>query len=231
MKREKISEAMGNISFRHIKEAAEFKAEEKPPRSKTSWVKWASLAACFCLIITATLLLIPQFTRPGSGNNNVGEESANANPLSVGYWYTNNKEESVYFRTRMFYKACEDNTVTILLEKADNQPIYWHLKGMNIKDSWLDENGKPDYDATSYYASTDSQYEEYGIRVENAFKFIVNGEEASEFPTQAGLYEITIDFSKLAEKCTDLDYYLVSSYEAFYIGETKTVDYPNGWNK
>ena len=29
MKREKISEAMGNISSRHIKEAAEFKAEEK----------------------------------------------------------------------------------------------------------------------------------------------------------------------------------------------------------
>ena len=48
MKREKISEAMGNIGSRHIKEAAEFKAEEKPHRSKTHWVKWASLAACFC---------------------------------------------------------------------------------------------------------------------------------------------------------------------------------------
>ncbi|MBQ8311081.1 MAG: hypothetical protein IJX80_08740 [Clostridia bacterium] len=52
MKREKISEAMGNISSRHIKEAAEFKVEEKPHRSKTLWVKWVSIAACFCLIIT-----------------------------------------------------------------------------------------------------------------------------------------------------------------------------------
>ena len=52
MKREKISEAMGNISSRHIKEAAEYKAEEKPHRSKTPWVKWVSIAACFCLIIT-----------------------------------------------------------------------------------------------------------------------------------------------------------------------------------
>ena len=52
MNREIISEAMGNISSRHIKEAAEFKAEEKPHRSKTPWVKWASLAACFCLIIS-----------------------------------------------------------------------------------------------------------------------------------------------------------------------------------
>ena len=52
MKKEKISEAMGNISSRHIKEAAEYKAEEKPHRSKTPWVKWVSIAACFCLIIT-----------------------------------------------------------------------------------------------------------------------------------------------------------------------------------
>ena len=51
MKREKISEAMGNISSRHIKEAAEFKAEEKPHRNKTHWVKWASLAACLCLVV------------------------------------------------------------------------------------------------------------------------------------------------------------------------------------
>lgn len=42
---------MGNISSRHIKEAAEFKAEEKPHRSKNVWMKWVSIAACFCLII------------------------------------------------------------------------------------------------------------------------------------------------------------------------------------
>ena len=52
MKREKISEAMGNISSRHIEEAAEFKAEEKPHRNKNAWMKWVSIAACFCLIIT-----------------------------------------------------------------------------------------------------------------------------------------------------------------------------------
>ena len=52
MKREKISEAMGNISSRHIKEAAEFKAEEKPHRSKNAWMKWGAIAACFCLIIS-----------------------------------------------------------------------------------------------------------------------------------------------------------------------------------
>ncbi|MBQ8164041.1 MAG: hypothetical protein IJZ93_06755 [Clostridia bacterium] len=68
MKREKISEAMGNISSRHIKEAAEFKAEEKPLRSKNVWVKWVSIAACFCLIIVAAFAVIPML------NNGDGDE-------------------------------------------------------------------------------------------------------------------------------------------------------------
>ena len=58
MKREKISEAMGNISSRHIKEAAEFKAEEKTHKSKTAWVKWASVAAaCMVLVVMATFAM------------------------------------------------------------------------------------------------------------------------------------------------------------------------------
>lgn len=67
MKKEKISEAMGNISSRHIKEAAEYKAEEKPHRSKTPWVKWVSIAACFCLIIVAAFAVIPMLD-DGDGN-------------------------------------------------------------------------------------------------------------------------------------------------------------------
>lgn len=68
MKREKISEAMGNISSRHIKEAAEFKAEEKPHRNKNVWMKWVSIAACFCLIIVAAFAVIPML------NNGDGDE-------------------------------------------------------------------------------------------------------------------------------------------------------------
>ena len=69
MKREKISEAMGNISSRHIKESAEFKAEEKPHRSKNAWMKWVSIAACFCLIVVAAFTVIPMLNNtPGNGN-------------------------------------------------------------------------------------------------------------------------------------------------------------------
>lgn len=225
MKRESISEAVSNISARHIEEAADLHVETKMSSRKKTWIKWVSIAASFALIIC----LFPVVKH--LVNDDEGGGQANANPLNVGAWYVNSKEDSVYFCTNIFYKSCEDNKVTILLEKADDQIIHWHIKGKNIKDSWLDENGKPDYDATSYYASTDSKYEEYGTRVENAITFTVNGNETNEFPTQPGLYEITIDFSKLAEMCTELDYYLISSYEAFYIGEQKTVDYPEDWNK
>ena len=225
MKRESISEAVSNISARHIEEAVDFPVKAKMSSRKKTWIKWVSIAASFALIIC--LFPVVKYLV----NDDEGGGQANANPLNVGAWYVNSKEDSVYFCTNIFYKSCGDNKVTILLEKADDQIIHWHIKGMNIKDSWLDENGKPDYDATSYYASTDSKYEEYGTRVENAITFIVNGNETNEFPTQPGLYEITIDFSKLAEMCTELDYYLLSSYEAFYIGEQKTVDYPEDWNK
>ena len=56
MNREIISEAMGNISSRHIKEAAEFKAEEKPHRSKNAWMKWVSIAACFALVCVVSFV-------------------------------------------------------------------------------------------------------------------------------------------------------------------------------
>lgn len=56
MKSEKISEAMGNISSRHIKEAAEFKVEEKPHRNENAWMKWGAIAACFALVCVVSLV-------------------------------------------------------------------------------------------------------------------------------------------------------------------------------
>ena len=86
MKKEKISEAMGNISSRHIEEAAEYKAEEKPHRSKTLWVKWVSIAACFCLIITGVFTAFQmglfdndELDRPSHGELGPGN-NADGNP-------------------------------------------------------------------------------------------------------------------------------------------------------
>ena len=74
MKREKISEAMGNISSRHINEAAEFTMEEEPHKSKTSWVKWASLAACFCIIVMSAILIPNILDRSDVSDVNPGKD-------------------------------------------------------------------------------------------------------------------------------------------------------------
>lgn len=62
MKREKISQALGNISSRHIEEAIRFGTKEETNHSPRPWIKWGTLiAACFALII----LIIPLINRFG----------------------------------------------------------------------------------------------------------------------------------------------------------------------
>lgn len=56
MKKEKITEAMGNLSSRHIIEAAEFQTEKNPHSNKRGWIKWVSVAACFCLLVSAIII-------------------------------------------------------------------------------------------------------------------------------------------------------------------------------
>ena len=38
-------------------------SEKKKPNMRT-WVKWASLAACLCLIITASIAILPYIVKP-----------------------------------------------------------------------------------------------------------------------------------------------------------------------
>ncbi len=62
MKREKISQALGNISSRHVEEAIRFGTKEETNHSPRPWIKWGTLiAACFALII----LIIPLVNRFG----------------------------------------------------------------------------------------------------------------------------------------------------------------------
>ena len=58
MRKYKISEAIGNISSRYIEEAATYDVEEKSSRRGAILFKCLSLAACFCLIVTAIFTAI-----------------------------------------------------------------------------------------------------------------------------------------------------------------------------
>ena len=133
MNREIISEAMGNISSRHIKEAAEFKAEEKPHRSKTPWVKWASLAACFCLIIVAAFAVIPMLNN-GDGNEIID----NVLPTDIdkiiwsSHLGSDNDSDEGYMEWNGFsvdtslYDAlqnCSNEYIAIIMTRANGQKI------------------------------------------------------------------------------------------------------------
>lgn len=56
MNKKIISEAIGNISNRHIEEAADFQVRKKKPVR----VKWGAVAACLCLML---LVVIPFFNQ------------------------------------------------------------------------------------------------------------------------------------------------------------------------
>lgn len=59
MNRKTISDAVSNISDRHIEEAADFKAKKR----KRVWVKWGALAACLCLVSVVCIFTIPHLSR------------------------------------------------------------------------------------------------------------------------------------------------------------------------
>ena len=55
----------GSIDPKMIEAAAP--AEKVQKKKKNTWVKWVSIAACFCLIITASIIMIPYLNRDDSG--------------------------------------------------------------------------------------------------------------------------------------------------------------------
>lgn len=210
MKREKISEAMGNISSRHIKEAAEFQAEEKKPQRHT-WVKWASIAACLCLIITASVMIIPSFL-----NNQI--ENADLLTLQGG-----TVNSSVGKLTLTSYNS-EESKCTFTLVKGNNKEIYFCFRGFSVLNTYTDETGAEIKEVQQYHIIT--KYDGYNKAAKNHIvkddKLIitVNGEKVDTLPTAPGTYEITIDYSELYEFLDYVESVVeVYSFGAFVISD------------
>ncbi|MBQ2737212.1 MAG: hypothetical protein IJF38_00860 [Clostridia bacterium] len=69
MRREIISDALGNINSLYIKEATEYVSEEKRVwnLNRNALIRWASIAACFFLIITAVFVSLHTGLYPDGG--------------------------------------------------------------------------------------------------------------------------------------------------------------------
>lgn len=66
MTTKKFSNALGNIGESYIDEAVSYTAKKK----SNAWLKWSSIAACFCLIMVGIISIYPNFLpeRPASMN-------------------------------------------------------------------------------------------------------------------------------------------------------------------
>ena len=183
-----LAHAMGHIDPKLIADAAPNVAQKKP--ANKTWVKWASLAACLCLIITASVMIIPSFL-----NNQI--ENADLITLKG-----KSVDSSVGNLTLTYYNSTESQC-TFTLVKENDQAIYFCFRGFSVLNTYTDENGAELKEVQQYHVIT--KYDGYDkaaknhIVLDDKLIITVNGEKIDTLPTDPGTYEITIDYSELYE--------------------------------
>ena len=192
MTQEKLIDAITDLDSDILNRYFDMKADlaaKKKPRKRT-WVKWASMAACFCLIIVASIMVIP---------NILNDPNENADKITLQGVTVN----SSIGRLTLTESNIENNQCTFTLIKENNKPIYICFRGFSILETYTDENGVEHKKVQQYHIVT--PYDNYEKAAENHIikddKLIitVNGEKVDTLPTAPGTYEIAIDYSKLYE--------------------------------
>ncbi len=132
MQKEKMYEAIGNINDDYIQSAHAPKVKRQPV-----WVKWGSMAACLCLIVTAVIAL-PQLTAKPS----LPDIDIMVNPL-IG----NHVSSDIDARIEYYIDALYENYVDISEEEWHKLKEDFHMNiGMTYDDflshipSYLREN-------------------------------------------------------------------------------------------
>lgn len=70
MRKNRISETIGNINQKYVNEATNYTGEAKAARRQV-WMKWAAAAACLCLIVTAMFAIPNLFANDAVKNGTV----------------------------------------------------------------------------------------------------------------------------------------------------------------
>ena len=192
MTQEKLIDAItdldSDILDRYFDMKADLAAKKKP--KKNAWVKWASVAACFCLIIVASIMVIP---------NILNDPNENADKITLQGVTVN----SSIGQLTLTESNIENNQCTFTLIKENNKPIYICFRVFSILETYTDENGVERKKVQQYHIITPyDNYEkaaENHIVLDNKLSISVNGKKADKLPTAPGTYEITIDYSELYE--------------------------------
>ncbi len=186
-----------------------FKAKEalkmkKANKNKSMWIKWGSVAACFCLILVIGIVAIPKLFDSGESYN-PGE--------TVKIHQLGKAVTSEYGTITLTESNTKDGKCRFVFEKTTEDIFGFGMRGYIVESRYTDENGVEKVNPIQYHIIT--PYEKYSAENEVAsnhivkddmLKIIVNGQEVNELPTSPGTYDIVVDYSSIVDFLDNVSY-------------------------
>ena len=148
----------GNIDLDMVEAAAP--SQKMKNKKRNTWTKWVSIAACFCLIIAATIIIVPHINHTQGDVNNAGDGV-------IAMLFTEAKVIEVYSATSVLVEITNENIYGANTDKnlfavgeiirADfNEEIVLNLKPGDIVIIGRGNTAKVDYSQKPYIAQCNS---------------------------------------------------------------------------
>ena len=176
-----------NLLATHLKLKEQY--QKRKVNHRRSIVKWSALAACFCLLLVSSIVVL-----------------TNIDSILYG------EMQSMYFEGETMKSGDAEVTLveadyelgicTFEINKKNNSEMYFVFNGWVLVNEWIGDDGVLYRDTEDYDVITpNTEYvSENGYKViDNVLKLIVNGQEMDCIPSEAGKYTVVIDYSKMFE--------------------------------
>ena len=148
----------GNIDPEMVEAAAP--SQKMKNKKRNTWTKWVSIAACFCLIIAATIIIVPHINHTQGDVNNAGDGV-------IAMLFTEAKVIEVYSATSVLVEITNENIYGANTDKnlfavgeiirADfNEEIVLNFKPGDIVIIGRGNTAKVDYSQKPYIAQCNS---------------------------------------------------------------------------
>ena len=122
MTNKNIYRSLGGLDPELIMKAAP--ADKVQKKKKNTWVKWVSMAACFCLIVTLGAIGLFMKDNPDTPQTDFPGYSAIEKYLLEGEVC---KGEGAIIT----HKGFDETSITLYIEKTDETPLHLYFRGFN----------------------------------------------------------------------------------------------------
>ncbi len=201
MKNDELLDAISGLDPDILEEHLKMKERSKQRRHRSPWFKASAVAACFCLVLTVSLVIPllapngadPMLTEGADGTYILPDIGKTQYFAEESFWYEGGRAFSSFgFITHMGYG---DKTLTLRIEKLTDAEFYLKIHGYDYK--------------TVFFPTRDG---------DELLEVSICGEPVTELPTAPGAYEITVDYSRLAAVC-DIEPYIA----VFEVGASESL--------